>query len=58
MRGGKVLVGEPPTHQTVLVAGAVVDVPSFPGENPVMDRDWFVDAMDPCAPHVSGYFRN
>ena len=37
MRGGKVSVDEPPLHQTVLVAAAGVDVPTFPGGNPVID---------------------
>ena len=46
MRGGKVSVGEPPSHQTFLVAGVGVDVPSFPGDNLLIGMGWFVDAMD------------
>ena len=38
MRGVKVSVGEPPSHQTVVVAWAGVDLPYFPGEIPVIDR--------------------
>ena len=57
MRGGMFSVGEPLSHQTVLVAGAGVDIPFFAGENPVIDGCQFVDAMDPCAAHTPGYFR-
>ena len=53
MRSGKVSVGEPPSHQTVLVAWADVDLPSFPGKIPVIDRGKFVDAMDQCAAHTA-----
>ena len=38
MRGGMFSVGEPLSHQTVLVAGAGVDILFFPGENLVIDR--------------------
>ena len=46
------------TQQTVLVAGAGVDIPFFLGEKPVIDRGEFVDAMEPSPPHTPGYFGN
>ena len=58
MRGGKVSVSEPLSYQTVLVAGAGVHIPFFPREKPVIDRGWFVDALDLCPPHTPGYFAN
>ena len=58
MRGGKVPVGESPPHQTVLIAWAGVDLPSFPGKIPVVDRGKFVNAMDPCADRTAVYLLN
>ena len=56
MRGGKFSVSEPLSLQTVLVAGAGVDIPFFPVEKPVIDRGYFVDPLDSCATHTPGYF--
>ena len=38
MRGGMFSVGEPLSHQTVLVAGAGVDILFFPGEKLDIER--------------------